>query len=96
MQQNLPIVALEVLYDSLIQWLRIGCCVGWEEDYLDVVPLEFRNVATEVIKTEEHSASLMREFADLHTQLLWKKFAIIRTFEFALYSTEMCLLLFFG
>ena len=28
-QYNLLKVSLEVLYDSLIQWLRIDCCVCW-------------------------------------------------------------------
>ena len=48
-------MALEVLYDSLIHWLRIGCRVGWEEDQLDVVQLELWRVAGEVIETDQHS-----------------------------------------
>ena len=54
-------MALEVLYDTLIHWLRIGCRVGWEEDLLDVVQLELGRVAREVIETDQNSASLLAE-----------------------------------
>ena len=56
-QQNLFVVALEVLYDSLIHWLRIGCHVMWEEDQFDVVG----RVATKFIETEQYSLSLLTE-----------------------------------
>ena len=63
-------MALEVLYDSLIHWLRIGCR---EEDQLDVVQLELGRVAREVIETDQHSASLLAESSVPRTQHLLEK-----------------------
>ena len=71
-QQELLVVALEVLNDPLIHWLRMGCRVGWEEDLLDVVQLELARVAREVIETEQHSASLLAESSVSRTQHLEK------------------------
>ena len=66
-------MALEVLYDSLIHWLRIGCRVGWEEDQLDVVQLELGRVTSEVIETDQHSATLLAESSVPRTQHLLEK-----------------------
>ena len=65
--------ALEVFYDFLNHWLRIGCSVGWEEDQLDVVQLELGRVATQVIEIEQHSASLLAESSVPRTRHLFEK-----------------------
>ena len=51
----------------------MGCRVGWEEEQLDVVQLELRRIAREVIKTEQHSASLLAESSVPRTQHVFEK-----------------------
>ena len=75
-QKNLLVVTLEVFYDSLFHWLRIGCRVGLEEEQLDVVQLELRRMAREVIKTEQHSASLLAESCVPLTQYAFEKLCV--------------------
>ena len=47
--------------------------MGWEEEQLDVVQLELRKMAREVIKTEQHSASLLAESSIPLTQHVFEK-----------------------